>query len=152
MTAARTTTPPARPIRKTGPPYAPIASGRTSSTPSNVSASIAPLGAVVLGDQHVERRHDEQREQRADRHAADEHEADRVTRDGAGAGDERQREVAGDRGDGRHQDRAQADARRLPDRLELARARSRCSSLANSTMRMPFFEIRPTSVTRPTCE
>ena len=29
---------------------------------------------------------------------------------------------------------------------------SRCSWLANSTMRMPFFDTSPTSVTRPTCE
>ena len=28
----------------------------------------------------------------------------------------------------------------------------RCIWLANSTMRIPFFDTRPTSVTRPTCE
>ena len=27
-----------------------------------------------------------------------------------------------------------------------------CCAFANSTMRMPFFDTRPTSVTRPTCE
>ena len=57
--------------------------GRSSSVPSKRSLLDAALGAVVLGDQHVERRHDEEREQRADRHAGDEDEADRVTRDGA---------------------------------------------------------------------
>ena len=29
---------------------------------------------------------------------------------------------------------------------------SSCWWFANSTMRMPFLEMRPTSVTRPTCE
>src|SRR5215471_14299437 len=46
------------------------------------------LLSMVFGDEHIERGDDEQREQRADRHASDENDTDRVSRDGAGAGDE----------------------------------------------------------------
>ena len=75
---------------------------------------------MLLGDEHVDRGHDEQREERSDGHPADEHDADRIARDGAGSFDEREREVPYDGGDGRHQDRAKAGRSRGANRIDLA--------------------------------
>ena len=73
----------------------------------------------------------------------------RVARAGAGAAREDERKMAGDGGHGGHQDRAQAGAGGFDHGVEFALPAS-CSLLANSTMRMPFFATRPTSVMRPT--
>ncbi len=89
---------------------------------------------------------------RADAHPADEHETDRVTCGGACAGHESEREVTANRGDRRHQNRAQSRPRGVRRRRRLYRGPVSCILLANSTIRIPFFAIRPTSVTRPTCE
>ena len=102
------------------------------------------------GEEHVDRGHDEQREDRADDHAADEHDADAVARAGAGSGREHQRKVADHGRRGRHQDRPQPRGRRLDHRSELVCGRVSCSSFANCTIRIPFFDTRPTSVISPT--
>jgi hypothetical protein len=57
-------------------------------------------------------------EEGADGHAADQDQADRVSRDGAGAGDQGEGEVAGDSGDAGH------DAQRISS-LRLWTAQSR---------------------------
>ena len=72
-------------------------------------------------DQDVKRRDDEEGEEGANGHPADQHETDRVSRLRAGAGDENKRHVTGDGGDRGHQDRPQADPRRLGHRLDFVR-------------------------------
>ena len=107
---------------------------------------------VILGEKNVDRRHDEQREQRADGHPAHQHDADRIARDGARRRDERQRKVAAT--PSRPWSSRSAEGASSPPRA-LRRSCSSpfsCCALANSTIRMPFFETRPTSVTSPTCE
>src|SRR5258705_5650144 len=74
---------------------------------------------VRAGDQHVDRRHDEEREERADDHTAHERDADAVPRPGSRPVGEDQGEVAEDRRGGRHQDRPQPGARGLDDGYEL---------------------------------
>ena len=72
-----------------------------------------------LGDEHVKRRDNEEREDRADRHSADEHETDGISRRGARAGDEGQGKVTGDGRDSGHQDRAQTDPRGFRNGVKL---------------------------------
>ena len=67
--------------------------------------------------QHEEDRHDGEREEGRRDHAAEDRGAERVARGGAGAGRHHQREDAEDEGERRHQDRAQAHARRMDRRL-----------------------------------
>jgi hypothetical protein len=92
---------------------------------AGVAVLPAVLGAflaarlVLDGDQRVEDRHDEQREERADDHAGDEHDADAVARLRARPGDEHQREVTEDRRRRRHQHRTQARLRRFAQRCSL---------------------------------
>ena len=73
---------------------------------------------MLLRDEHVKRRHNEQSEDRSDRHTADEHKTDRISRRSAGAGHERKRKVTGDSRDARHHDRTQTNARCLRDRSQ----------------------------------
>ena len=52
------------------------------------------IRAMVLGDQQVDGRHEEERENRPHGHPGDEHQADAVSRRGPSAGHQRQRKVA----------------------------------------------------------
>ena len=76
------------------------------------------------------------------RHPADEHQTDRVTRFGAGAGHEDERQVTRNRRDRRHQDRPQSRCGRLPLPRRLYRSPVCCSLLANSTIRIAFLAIK----------
>ena len=69
---------------------------------------IALAGYMGFRDQHVDGRHHKQRENGSDDHAADQHDADAVSRSGAWALRQNQREVAANRGGGRHENGAQA--------------------------------------------
>ena len=87
------------------------------------------------------------------RHPADEHDADRVARDGA-----RRRSPSVS---GKCPATVATVVIRIGRRRVVAATRAprrscscpcACWALANSTIRMPFFDTRPTSVTSPTCE
>ena len=78
--------------------------------------------AMRARQEHVDRRHDEQREERSDDHAGDEHDADAVARAGARAGRKHEREMSDHGRRRRHQDRAQPRARGFDDRGELVSA------------------------------
>jgi hypothetical protein len=71
---------------------------------------------MLRGDDHVNRRQNEQGEERADGHPADQHDAYAVAGLGAGARHKDERKVAEHGGGRRHQDRPQARHRRLFDR------------------------------------
>ncbi len=77
---------------------------------------------MLFGNQHVDGRNHQQGEDGAERHAGNDGNADRIARRSAGARDQRQREVAADRGGAGHQHRAQADQRGLAHGLELGQA------------------------------
>src|SRR3984893_290933 len=71
---------------------------------------------MLLGNEHVKRWHNEQRENRSDSHAANKHKTDRISCRSAGAGYEREWKVTSDSCDASHHDRAQTNARSLRDR------------------------------------
>ena len=79
-------------------------------------------------DRDEEHRDEEDPEQGGDQHAHDHGGAELLARDGAGAARAPERDAAEDEGEGRHQDRPQAQARalqrRLDDRLALPPARA----------------------------
>src|SRR5512140_990151 len=77
------------------------------------------IPAVVAGDEHVDGRYDEEGEEGADEHPADQDQTDGVPGGGASAGDQGEREMAGDRGGADHQDRPEADGGCLTNRLQL---------------------------------
>ena len=77
---------------------------------------------MILRQQHVHRRDDEQREQRADGKPGENHDTHRVTAGGACACRNYQRYDAQHHRRGRHQDRAQAHSGGFLDRLALALA------------------------------
>ncbi len=70
---------------------------------------------MLRGDDHVNRRQNEQGEERADSHAADQHDAYAVAGLGAGARHEDKRKVAEHGRGRRHQYRPQSRHRRLSD-------------------------------------
>ena len=74
---------------------------------------------VVLCNQHVQRRHHEEREQSADSHPTDEHETDGVSRFRPGSANQGEREVPGNGGDAGHEHRPQTGHGSLVNRLEL---------------------------------
>src|SRR6185503_6621279 len=92
---------------------APCAVPRTSSTTSalRMGRPLAPLAHAL--DEHVEDRDEEEVEQRREDHPARDRGAERVAAVLARAGGEHQRQDAEDEGERGHEDRAQADARRL---------------------------------------
>ncbi len=63
---------------------------------------------MVTGDEHVNRRDNKQGKEGSDGHAAHQHQTDRVACSCTGSGNQCQREVTGDGGCGRHDNRAQA--------------------------------------------
>src|ERR1700722_4053846 len=73
---------------------------------------------VGLRDQHIDRRHHKKGENRTNDHAADQHDTDAVSRSGAWAISQNQREVAADRGRRGHENGAQPGARGANDRLQ----------------------------------
>src|SRR4029453_12830845 len=77
---------------------------------------------MLLGDKHVQRRHNKKRENRSDRHSADEHETDRISRRSTCAAHQREGKMTGDRCNTGHHDRAQTNPRRLCDRGKLSLA------------------------------
>ena len=87
-------------------------------------------------------------DERREAEPADDDPAERLARLGAGAAAQDQRQAAEDGRQHRHHHRPQAD-----DRGVAIASRTDCpwsrSWLANSTIRMPFLAIRPTSMTRP---
>ena len=107
---------------------------------------------MLFRDEHVERRDNEQGEDRSNRHSANQHKTDGISRGRAGAGDQGERKVTGDGCDAGHHDRAQTNPGGLRDWPRVCPCLRRCNSLANCTIRIPFFETRPTSVTSPTWE
>ena len=70
---------------------------------------------MLLGNEHVKRRHNEQRENRSDSHSTNKHKTNRISCRSAGAGHERERKVTGDRRHACHHDRTQTNARGLRD-------------------------------------
>ena len=72
---------------------------------------------MISGNQHVDRRDDKKREERADGHAAHEYQTDGVSGGSTCAGDQCQRKVTGDGGSGGHENRAQAGQGRFVDGL-----------------------------------
>ena len=74
---------------------------------------------MLLGNEHVKRRHDEQREDRSNCHPADEHETDGVSCGRARATNECERKVTCHGRDAGHHDRTQTNARRLRDGVKL---------------------------------
>ncbi len=74
------------------------------------------------GDEHVNRRHDEQGKDSPDHHARHEHDADAVTRAGPWTGREHQWKMPHHRSCGRHENRTQPRRRGLDHRGELVRA------------------------------
>ena len=111
----------------------------------------ASRARVVVGaQQHVHRRHDEQREQRADRHAGEDHQPHRVSAPAAPApvGDHQRHDAEHHRG-GRHQDRPQAHAGGLLDRLRAWSCPRPAAGSRTATIRMPCLLMSPISVTRP---
>ena len=113
------------------------------------SAVLYPTG-MIRRDQQIDRRHHEQREQRADRKPARDHQPHVEARHGAGAAGERS--AAPRRAPSpRSSSGSDASGCRQPARSPRAwRCRCAADSLANSTIRMPCLLIRPISVTRPT--
>ena len=109
--------------------------------------SRAPVLEALHHDE--ERRHEQHRKAGRGQHAGEHGDADRLARVGAGAGREHQRHHAEDEGERRHQDRAEARARRLDrgfhDRLAVAS----CSSSATSTIRIAFLADSAISRIRP---
>ena len=120
-------------------------------------ADLSPFGLdafdllVRLRDQHVDRRHHEQREHGADDHARHQHDADAVARAGARAAS-RRRAASGPTTVAAVVIRIGRSrvAGGLDHGLRACRGPVSCRWLANSTIRMPFFATRPTSVIRPT--
>ena len=108
---------------------------------------------VVAGEESIDHRRHEEREERADRHAGEDREADveararRRRRRRGSAAPCRRPSPPSSSGSG-------AAAPRPPPRSPCAASSRRvsCSRLAKSTIRMPCFEIRPIRVTRPICE
>ena len=82
----------------------------------------ANIGAVILGDQQIDRRYEEERESRSDRHAGHQHQPDAVARGGPRPGHEREREVTAHRGHAGHHDRPKAGDGGFLDGLELGMA------------------------------
>src|SRR4051794_29834167 len=79
---------------------------------AEVDVAFGGIGVVlvVAGDEHIDRRHDEEREAGADDHAGDEDDADGISGGGAGAAGDDEREVTDDGGHGGHEDRTEAGA------------------------------------------
>ena len=131
----------------------PVTARRAVSVPGLGLQLLRRRARLVLGrDQRVEHRHHEQREQRADDHARDQHRADAVA--GLGARARTRAPAAGGRTPSPPRSSAPAAAASAPPRAArpaFASPRA-CSVLANSTIRMPFLAISPTSVISPTCE
>ncbi len=108
--------------------------------------------AMILRQHGVDRRQDEEPEQRADRHAGNDNDTDREAARRARAGGSDKRNQTRHHRRRRHQDRAQTDARGLLDRRDTIQFLVKiCNSRANSTIRMPCLLISPIKVTRPTC-
>src|SRR5438876_7808292 len=70
---------------------------------------------MLFCDEHVKRRHNEQSENRSDSHSANKNKTDRISGRSARTGHQRKRKVTGDRGNARHHDGTQTNARGLRD-------------------------------------
>src|SRR5882757_1106651 len=70
---------------------------------------------MLLRDEHVQRRHNEQSENRSDSHSADKNKTDRISGSRARTGHEREWKVTRDSCNARHHDRTQTNARSLRD-------------------------------------
>jgi hypothetical protein len=82
------------------------------------------LADVLLGEEHVDGRDDQQGEEGSEGHAGDDGQADGIAGGGARAGHEHEGEMAADGGGAGHEDGAQANQGRLADRFEFAQTGS----------------------------